>query len=301
MTISDIFLENKPNLKGSTVDSYITVLKAIGKSIGKVISKPSDVKSDINQIIEAVLNPDLTVRSRRLRLSVLLSFIGKNYPELTTLLRKNLQDEKMKLEKLIESHKKSPKQEAAWLDWKIVVDKYRKLEAEVKPLFKDAAKLSSSDFKKVQLYVILSCYVLICPRRSLDYTEFKIRNVSPEDVNFNRMDGLNFVFNVFKTAKWEGPQIIKIPGKLKSIITRWATINPYDWLIVGNRGKKIGTSRLNRLFTDFFYPKKLGPQLLRHIYITGNLETATYAEMKKVAKDMGHSVEVQQMEYLKNK
>ena len=43
------------------------------------------------------------------------------------------------------------------------------------------------------------------PRRSLDYTAFKLDDISQKD---NYMDGKYFVFNTFKTAKSAGQQKI---------------------------------------------------------------------------------------------
>ena len=165
------------------------------------------------------------------------------------------------------------------------------------PFFKKDAVLSKHDFFKLQMFVVLSLYVLIPPGRS-EYVHFKIRNIN--DSTDNYMRGLTFVFNNYKTFTKYGRLTVKIPTTLKNIINKWATINKSDYLIVGNdRMKGIGASQLNRMFNNYF-GKNLGPSLLRHIFNTHKFrDGATYKEMKQVAHDMKHSVEQGQEEYLK--
>jgi hypothetical protein len=81
---------------------------------------------------------------------------------------------------------------------------YNQLKAEASPLMKKGT-LTRKQFETIQNFVLLSMYVLIPPRRSMDYAVFKIRNFNEasdsEDnymVNYNKnkRKGLaSFVFN----------------------------------------------------------------------------------------------------------
>ena len=50
--------------------------------------------------------------------------------------------------------------------------------AQIKLTFWEKSQLSKSDLQNIQSYVILSLYILIPPRRSLDYTEMKIDSIN---------------------------------------------------------------------------------------------------------------------------
>ena len=119
---------------------------------------------------------------------------------------------------------------------------YNQLKAEATPLLK-LQHLSKNQFNLLQSYVLLSLYVLIAPRRSLDYTMFKIRNfdTSPNTLdnymfNFNRSKKKpsSFIFNSYKNANRMGRQIIEIPKSLEKIINEWSKFNKSDDLLVNN-------------------------------------------------------------------
>jgi hypothetical protein len=79
--------------------------------------------------------------------------------------------------------------------------------------------LNKAQFNLLQSFILLSLYVLIPPRRSTDYTAFKIRNfdTSPQStdnymINLNRSKKKNssFIFNTYKNSHKMGRQIIPI-------------------------------------------------------------------------------------------
>ena len=71
----------------------------------------------------------------------------------------------------------NPTQKANFLPWDDVTNVYNRLKKIADPLFKIDPKFASNDVLDILMhFVILSCYVLIPPRRSLDYTVMKVRN-----------------------------------------------------------------------------------------------------------------------------
>ena len=56
------------------------------------------------------------------------------------------------------------------------------------------------------------CGIVIPPRRSLDYSEMKIRNYDAKTDNFYK--GNKFFFNKYKTVKSYGIQSLEIPKEL---------------------------------------------------------------------------------------
>jgi hypothetical protein len=68
--------------------------------------------------------------------------------------------------------------------------------------------------------------VFIPPRRSLDYCEFKIKNIDREKDNY--LDKNKLIFNRYKTAKTYGQQSVDIPVQLRNILTKWSKLNPNE-------------------------------------------------------------------------
>lgn len=119
--------------------------------------------------------------------------------------------------------------------------------------------------------------VFIPPRRSLDYCEFKIKNIN-KDVD-NYLDKNKLVFNRYKTAKTYGQQTIDIPIQLKNIITKWSKINPTDYLLIDTNGNKLNSVKLNQRFNSIFGGKKIATNQMRHTFLSGK-----YAETSKTKR-----------------
>lgn len=300
MSLKKVLMENREKLEKpisqSSAKTYMTTIGTVARSIEHEINSADDVLKYKSEIIKSFkeLSPSVA-QSRKTALVVLLSNGDPKYNDLVEELHSSMVKDKNK--KDATKGEKTEKQTENWIPWPEVVKKYKVLEKKVTPLFKKDADLTDPEFKMVQTYVILSCLILIPPRRSLDFTAFKIRNSSDD---WNYMSGNKFVFNKYKTAWRYGQQKIDIPVKLKNIINKWATINTSDWLIVGkSREKGIAQSQLTRILNDFF-DSDVGTALFRYLYDTWKFENgASYAEMKKVAYEMGHSVEQAQTEYVK--
>ena len=88
---------------------------------------------------------------------------------------------------------------------------------------------------------------------------------------------------------------------MQTIINKWREFNPHEYLLTTKAGGHISSPRLNKILHDFF-ERPLSSSLLRHIIITHrgkSGELKTVKQRKELAKDMGHSVEQQMMEYEK--
>lgn len=295
-TLKENFLKSRPGVKNSTLRTYITTIGTIGRSIEKEIKSAADIAKYKDEIFATFKNLSPTVaNNRQSTLSVLLG----DDPEYTPI-KKELQKHMVQNseDKNATLGMKSEKEENNWIPWPEILKKYKELEEQTKSIFTKDAQLGNADFKKVQLYVLMSCLVLIPVRRATDYTEFKLKG---DDDSFNYCKGNSFIFNVYKTSKVYGKQTIKIPVKLRNIITKWRSINPSEWLLVGHdRTKKIVPSQLNRILNDFL-GDGVSVSILRKIYFTWFKKTQkpTPAEVKKVATEQAHSVSQANAEYLK--
>ena len=300
MTFDKYFKKNRPAISMNTIKSYSTSLRQLAKKIGKKIETPKDIINNIDDIIKAY--EDVKFNSRKTHISALISFVDNNTDEskeVLSKLRKLLISDVKTYNDFIDSQEKSPEQMENWIEWDDVIKRYQSFEKEVAPLWKlKAEDLNKSNYNKLKMFVLLSCYVLIPPRRALDYTSFKIRNYDTNKDNY--MKGKKFIFNNYKTAKTYGTNEVDINTKLFSIIKKWMAMNPADYLISGNNDKykPISAPQLTNMLNTFF-DKRVSVNILRHSFLT-NLykDMPDLKNMKETANEMGHSLD-QALEYVK--
>lgn len=195
------------------------------------------------------------------------------------------------------------KQEEAWMDWKDIEKIYKELSVKADKAFKSDAD-DYTKFAKYLDYMVLSLYVLICPRRNMDYVEMYVKDINEDDEGSEDKDKnylilvdgkpKEFVFNKFKTVSTYGTQSVKITVELATVIQNYLKVHPlraqkdYPFL-VDTKGHKfklhnVITKILNRVFA-----RNIGPTMLRHIFLTHKYGV-TYKERSIDALEMGHSI-----------
>lgn len=298
-SIKKVIRQNRPLVSESTVKTYCSNIFNLGKKVEIDISEPKDVIKNADKIKEYF--KDKPSRTRKTQIASLVVFIdtpeNKN-SDLLEKFRKIMMEDIHEVSRENIEQKLNTKQKQNWVEWDEVMAKYLALESEVKGYF-NASKLSKSQFNRLQTYVLLSCLLLIAPRRSKDYTEFKLRNYDKNEDNY--MLGSKFIFNNFKTAKSAGQQVVDIPKKLKEIITKWKKVNDSDYLLVNSRlDGKIDSSQLNNMLNNFF-DKNVSTSLLRHIYLSNQYkDMPKLKELQDKADSMGTSVEMMIGNYIKH-
>jgi hypothetical protein len=300
MLYDKYFKKSRPDISISSIKSYSGSLKTLAKKIDKTINEPKDIIDNIDIIIDSY--KDMKPTSRKTHMSAIISFIDDGSPdkvESLVKLRKLLSTDISKYNTLIDSQKKSDTYEENWIEWPDIIKKYNAFEKEITPLWKIKKEdLSKSSYNKLKMYVLLSCLILISPRRNLDQTAFKIRNINIQKDNY--MKGKKFIFNSYKTSKTYGTTEVDIPTKLHSIIKKWMLINDSDYLITGNndRMKNITAPQLTNMLNTFFN-KRVSVNLLRHSFLTHVYkDLPDLKEMKDRAKDMSHDLS-QALQYIK--
>ena len=299
-----IIQKNRPHLAISSAKTYVSIIRNLSKQINIDLSTPDKVINHTDDIVEHF--KDLEPKLRKTRLSALIVFLD-NPKEITEdalktmdVFRKQMMKDGAEYSRELRLQEKTPKQEDGWMDWNDIITNYKNLEKEVS-YFKTQTSLTKQQFKRVQMFVLLSCLLLIPPRRSTDYVMFKIRNEDINKDNFMETKGRKsyFVFNTYKTAKKYGKETIEIPTALKNIINRWKLINKNDYLLVNsNMDKKINATQLNSMLYDYFN-KPLSTSLIRHIFLSEKYKNVpALQEMQKTADEMGHSL-TQALEYVK--
>lgn len=144
--------------------------------------------------------------------------------------------------------------------------------------------------------IIASIYTLMSPRRNLDYTECKLGE--PKDDEFNYYDKYKFYFNRYKTADVYGEQIVDAPDVVGKLIQLRQRLAPSIWLLSNTRGDKMSTQLMSKAVSNAFQ-MDVGSSAIRNIAST-ELFGGNKAEMKKIATEMGTSVNMLSSVYINN-
>jgi hypothetical protein len=269
--LTKIIKDKRPTLSEGSLKTYTSILKSLHKKIwgGEIKVKDFD---DSKKVLEFL--KELPANKRKTLLSALVVITDDaNY-------RKQMMEDVSDYNKEINTQTKSDTQKENWVDTKDVKLIYDNLKKNADLLYKKSAH-SPSELQQIQNFIILALMsgVFIPPRRSLDYCEFKIKNVNKELDNYLEKNKL--VFNRYKTAKTYGQQSVDIPVQLRNILTKWSKINTSDYLLVDTNNNKLNSVKLNQRFNSIFGGKKVATNQLRHTFLTDK-----YKDVSKKQKEM---------------
>lgn len=311
MTFEKIIKENRPNISLSSIKTYLSNIRSISKAINQPIDSVEDIIKHSEEIFKFLSSQKLNVRKTKLSAFIVVLDKGKeNSDEINKILvkfRKQITEDGENYEKEENKQELSESQKENFIPWNEVMKVYNDLKTEAEPLLK-LQRLTLNQFKKLQSYILLSLYVLIPPRRSLDYADFKIRNIKEGAGGDNYMSMKKsgrkkipvFVFNRYKNSGRLGTQEIEIPMPLRNLILKWIDKNPYDYLIVNGKGNNITQSKINDMLNDIF-GKRIGSSMLRHIYLTDKYGKVDLQDLKNTTEAMGSSNIDRTLKYVSKK
>ena len=302
--LETIILKNRPNLAQSSVKTYMCSLRRIMKDTGLELKSPEDFVKNVDIILEKAKKYSAIVRKSRLASILVLlddkddiddkgDYSSKDKNDTIKRIRVVMMKDSKTVDQEETKQELSEKQKENFLPQDEILNIYEVLKEQATPLFK-LNQLNKKQFEMMQIYVLLSLYLLIPPRRTMDYTHFKIRNINPETDNFflvpkKKKELGSFIFNQYKNSNKLGAQVIeRIPKELEKIIEKWKQFNKSDYLLVNNVGKQVAGSRITIMLNDLF-GKKISTSMLRHIYLTNKFGNINLKELKDTAENMGSS------------
>jgi len=280
--------ENRSHLSDSSVNTYSSTLKNLFYKVfpnSEFDIKLFNKSKEILKYLE-----DVSPNKRKSILSSL--FVLTKDP----VYQKNMVNDINNYEENVKMEIKQPKEEENWLSKEELDEIYQR----EKQIYNHLAKKKNhnmDDLQQMQNYIILSLYTLIPPRRSLDYTEMKIKN--PEVLEDNYIDKNDFVFNRYKTSKFYNQQREKISKELMIILKKWLKFNPTDYLLFDSNKNKLTPSKLTRRLNRIF-GKNISTSSLRKFYISHKYQNYI-KDNEELAEDfskMGSSI-IQKDVYLK--
>lgn len=280
--ILNLITTKRPYISMSSRKTYESIIRNIYK---KVFEDEEYQLEKFDKESDKVLNflKDLPSNKRKTILSALVVITdNKDYREL-------MLDDIKEYNKEEAKQQKSESQKENWVDVE-TLDKMMKI------LFHNAKLLylkenkSPTDYQDIQNYIILCLFggYYIPPRRSLDYVDFKIKNIDKSRDNYINKNFL--VFNSYKTSKTYGQQQVEMPKELKAILNKWIKINPTDYLLFDISYKPLSNVKLNQRLNKLF-GKKVGVNQMRKSYLSEKYSDLIDAkkQMEKDFKDMGSS------------
>lgn len=301
----DIIVTNRPLLSSSTIKTYMGNIRKIQAVCPNIeINTIDDLIENREAILKCLLD-SMTPMVRKSKIGTIITILDDKHNSHSDKLkdaisdyRKVMNDDANTVNKGEEDQELTESQRANMISQEEVMKVYKQLKAEATPIMK-LSKINKKQFETLQNYVLLSLYVLIPPRRSMDYALFKIRNFDESAqskdnymTNFSKTKkkGLSsFVFNTYKNSKKMGQQILNdIPKDLEKIIDMWKNFNKSDYLLINGMGNPITQSKITVWLNDIF-GKNISTSMLRHIYLSSKYKDVNLKELKEDAKALGQS------------
>lgn len=271
--IKIILKEKRPNLSDSSIKTYDSIIRNLYKKVFKKSEIDLEDLNNSDKVLEYLREIPSNKRKTILAAITVLTD-NENY-------RHQMNEDVNEYNNEISKQEMTETQRQNWITKDEVNDLLDKLENESKILYKKKDK-SVKDLRTIQNYIIL-CLLsgkYISPRRSLDYTKFKIKgDIDREKENY--LDKNMLVFSSYKTAKSYGIQKVKIPTKLKNILIKWISINPTNYLLFDSNMNQMSSVKLNQTLNKLFGNRKISINALRKSYLTDK-----YSEMSRKTKEL---------------
>jgi hypothetical protein len=195
---------------------------------------------------------------------------------------------------------KTETQSKNWISQEDLLNKFNEMKKSVKSLW-NKSPLTKSEYMKLQdlILVLITSGLMIPPRRSKDWSEFKIKNIDISKDNF--IKGNKLYFNTYKGSDMKGQQIIEFPSDKKDLVMifkKFLKLNPYDYLLVDSQDKKMNSVKINQ-YLEKIFNKKISVNILRHSYVSEKYNFTKVAELTQDAQDMGSSMSMMLNTYIK--
>lgn len=303
-------LKDKKNVTESTADAYIRTLVLLNnkapfknllfiKKIEDVLPKLSDYAISTRKNIIATIASVLSLYKD--------SPTYKKAYEAYSAKLKEFQSEQT--QERGDTLEKTEKEEENWIEWSEVEKVRNELKEQVNS-FKDNKNITTAQYDVLLSYLILCLFTYVQPRRNQDYQAmFVVRQWTdkmPTDKNYLDLHGQRFIFNVYKTAKSGGQQVIEIPDSddvpLKDAIVSYLKHNAhykasknkateFRFLTKADGTPLTAVNAITRILNRLF-GRKIGSSMLRHSFLS-NKYGSVVEEMKEDAGAMAHSMGTQ--------
>lgn len=279
MDFTEALKEKRSHLSVNSLKTYNSCLRTIYKNVfpDDKEADPAKFSKEHKKVSEYVNSKPFNVRKTILASLVCIAPDVKDYKE-------NMISDIKEYKEEIDKQEESETQKANNISHDEIRTVLSELKRQADAIYK-RKYINNDDLQKLQDYILV-CLLggfYIVPRRAMDYTELKIRNVGADD---NHIDKNKLVFHKFKTAKFYGKQEIEMPVQLKNILNKYISVIPEqtEYLLFNVNGAKLNSVSLNQRLNKIFNGK-ISINALRHAYLTDKY-ASTMKEQKKMDEDL---------------
>ena len=283
---------NRPNLSPSSVNTYTIILASIYRKCFP--SEDFDISlfnKEADKVLEHLKETNYSTRKTKLSCLYVLTGNNKYQHQMVKDIGSYNED--------LSKQEKNDKQTASWVNTDQLKTKYNELKHTADLLYKKQSH-TANDLSQIQDYILMCLYSnkFIPPRRLLDYTEFKMKEIDTEKDNY--MHKNTFVFNKYKTAKVYGKQVVDIPIQLRNIINKWNKLSGNDYLLFDKSGKPLTNVKLNQRLKAIL-GNNSSVNAIRHGVLSDIFQPDIELQnkMKDMATKMATSASTIQSQYLK--
>jgi len=274
--------ENRPNLSESSVKTYKNVITCLYRTLrGTAEMDHKFFTTHVKDVMAHLQTVKYNVRK-----TILSALVALTTGDVHHTYRTQMMEDAHKYNALQKENLMTGVQRANWIPWSEVEETLEKLKKKVDYIWKEKSP-SRAEMMNLQKYVLLACYVLIPPRRAMDFCKMKFRHFDKEKDNYYEKG--TFYFRQYKTAKFTGLETKKVPKSLEALIKKWFAFRKDEDLMFSDfMGSELSSSQVTKILNGIF-GKAISINQLRHIYITEK-EAPIFQQLEDTAKDMGHSV-----------
>jgi len=297
--IKDKLKELRPNLSESSLKTYSSILSNLYKKVYP--DEELQFSKYENQKKFLTFLKDVEPAKRKTYLSSLV-VLCPNCEKYKTQMNQDGQqyNSEQKLQR------KTEKQSENWVEQDEIQRILDNLQVEANKVFK-LKNPSVEDLQKAQNYILL---LLVSGkydgtlRRSKDWSEMKYKNLTDESNHLIMTKrNWNFLFQVYKTHRFHGDQIVNIEPELKKILTKWIKLldkvcPQNDYLFIDARCNKLNPTKITQRL-NLIFGKKASINILRHSFLSEKYKNMpSLTELQEEAKAMGHSL-TEHLTYIK--
>lgn len=302
INFEELIRADRPDIKDNSLRAYLISLRKMNEN--KALENLTFLK-DYDKIIEFLGKFKLPTKRNYISsiLVVLRAYNKRSYDDVLQKYREYLTGLNEEYNNEVYTHKKNLNQKENWTDLKSLKKGLRLYQTKIRDLdLFNKDKLNSKQLNIIQSYLVIALYTLQPPVR-LNYSDMKIiknEDQIEEGKNYLLNKSRNkkqFIFQDYKTSKKHGKIIQPINKELNTIINKWLKVNKTDNFLIDQKGHPMNSNQLGKFITKAFdfTGKKITLNLLRHVYISENIDLEAIKKGQQLAKDMHHSTGVQEM------
>jgi len=309
--LKELIKEARPNLRESSIKTYISNLTKLAREVGiKSINNLIFLQHGQN-VMRAISKKKPSTQKTYLATIIVILKAIKGKQNLIDFYTEHMNKLAEEHNKKAQSQEKSDTQNENWVELPVLQKEIKRQGNEITRLRlwgKD--KLTPKEFDMIQKYVAGFLYIgdPENPPMRGDFHDMKIicekgySELSEEELKKNYVVKVNarkkfFSLGDYKTSGKYGLKKIAIGRDLNNVLNKWFKIvDKYGYILVNNRKKPMTANGLSKFMNRVFENtgKKIGLNLIRHIYITHHFPPQL-EKKQEIASKMMHSTNEQSL------